>query len=316
VCNIVTPPSGTLSGYPGPPTATDFSNYNADITSVVNEFAANQFLIVDCDGALAQTSNLFASSGLGGTGGTNIHPNDRGYAKLAQAIYNAIMGWVIGIPINEQAMQSRVMRRVTARSLAVRRYMNGVPIGTPGPTPSPTDLLGRPSNGGGDYVLPNAMAKLDATNLQITLDAQIGDEIQVELYGLLTWSSGSQAAFDVAFLDGNGNPIRYFSGNIGTDGVPMAAIGWPAWYQPSVTPAATTPAQTHETLSVVSGSAFATVMPGDSPVNQVGIVTVALYGQSSSAARTLYGGNASNEPPLVFHVRNLGQRNTPGFNAS
>lgn len=281
VCNINQFPSAQMTAL-APVTLTDIANYNADIATVVAEFDPGQWLIVDCDGALGAAASLFNTS-------PNIHPNDRGYAAMAAKLQSQFSAWAATIPTSDQAHQSRLLKSPTGRTiarspLAVATNQNGVLWGT-----------------GGFWVMPAAMGDLDATYGFQSIDAQVGDDLEVSLNGM--WFPAAQAGgIEIVTTNGTaGNVINCFS-----SGTPVGCnIGVPGFYNNGAA----------AVLLPINGKITYTVQQSDlqSLFTVLGIVIVKLRGFGGAGRQIYCGGSGI---PFQWEVVNKGQRNTPGFNAS
>ncbi len=267
ICNVaqLTPAEMTTLSLTG----TQVASYNTAITQLVAEFAAGQWTVIDINTALGTgTAANFYSDG--------IHPNERGQANIASAAYTAIQQMSQTVPMTAQIMQSRRAKSVTSRGLQTISTVGTFSVGT-------------------------AWADIDSTNLlQVSLDAQVGDTLEVVLNGL--WAAtATQGNLDACTTTGAaGNVISYFLTGSST---PVAA-SQPGWLAPGV-------AQN----SPIAGSAFYVVQPQDLvPAVDYGLVIVKIRGFVNSGTRAIYAGSFSF--PFTMMVKNLGGANTPGFNAS
>jgi lysophospholipase L1-like esterase len=279
LCNIATPPAATLTSLGL--TAATFATYNAALSALAAEFAdvAGQVLVINIDSALGNTGSGGTASLYAGTG--NVHPNNRGHAILADTCRSVIQAWAVSFASTDIAHQSRVAKRITGRTL-VR---------------SPTS--GTLWNGGtGSYTLGTTWADIDATNLALAIDAEVGDDLEVVLSGMW-YLQATNGCLDVCTTTAGGAVINYFS----TATSSPSNLGQSCWYS------------TSGVISALYGSAVYTVTQADLiTLNTVpGVVLVKLRG-FSSAPKTLYAG--AQTLPLTMHLKNLGPRNTPGFNAS
>lgn len=287
VLNIAKLPADIIAAQSPTVTATDFDNYNADIASVVGEFASNQFLLVDVSTLLAQNDAYF----------NGTHPNDRGYAIIAETVSNAIASWAkANIAVRSQAMQSRVSRSVRARNI-IRAPLSVASTGAV-PLNYQTPMWG--DNASGFRTLTGSWADIDGTNVIMQIDAQVGDDLELTLSG--TWSNNvaNAASLDVCTVDANGNLINYWA--TGTSS--PAGFGQGCWLAPN-----------SAIFAPITGSAVYTVQAADLITFDTvpGIVSVKLRGLNA-AGRILYLGNS--QIAFSAHLKNLGQRNIPGFNAS
>ncbi len=282
---------------------TDVANYNADIASVLSEFATNQWLLVDADAALNKSASLFASDGL--------HPNDRGHGTIAAAIFSAVSAWSRAFSTSDVASQARVMKRVTARRLITQQYADSLAssnmnrgIWVPANGVIAAGSLPFTGVGTADYTLDTTVRLIDTTNLVVSIDALPGDDIEIELSAMAT-NTAARIDLDVAVLDASNAVIRYLAANPPTP-TTFGGFGWPAWNAPN-----------EAVVRPISGKAFLTVQLGDLvTVNSVpGQIKLGLVGRTGSGTRLLYGGGQIGSPPLCFHMRNVGRRNN-GFNAS
>ena len=140
---------------------------------------------------------------------------------------------------------------------------------------------------------------MDATNLALSIDAQVGDDLEVTLSAVYG-SQTNTANLDVATCSAGGAVINYFSSQSSAP----STLGWPAWYNNGVA------------WQAIAASALYTVTAADliTYFTVPGVVLLKLRGQSTGGTRQLYAGSL--QIPLLMHVKNLGPRNTPGFNAS
>lgn len=136
-----------------------------------------------------------------------------------------------------------------------------------------------------DLTLNNAAWTDVSTSLDMTIAAQVGDDIEYGISGILSaGGGGTNHHFDVATIV-SAAPVNYFSN--GT--VTPAAGGVSGWYAASASEA------------LLSGSVMYTIVSGDLAS---GLVTLRLrHKQDAAGNRTLYS-SASN--PLFVWVKNLG----------
>jgi hypothetical protein len=282
VCNIarLTAAQEASSGV----TDGQFATYNTAITALASEFndEASQVLVIDIDTPLGKNQSFYNAVG-------SVHPNDRGHAIVAQAAEAAIGTWAQGFPVSEQAMQSRVMRRPVSRSLLR----------------SPTTQSVTPSQNwgaSGIYTLSSSWADVDATNLLLSIDAQVGDDIEVTLSSWTGGSTSTNMLLDIITCDGNGTLINYWATGTSTAGLG----GQSCWFCASTT--------TNAVALPVAGTATYTVQSSDISWQPGvwGLLNLKLRGIGNG--RQLYCGNTGLN--ITMHAKNLGPRNTPGFNAS
>lgn len=266
------------AGYVNSATDTDVDNYNADLASVIAEFAANQWLLVDADAILSKTTAYFAAD--------NVHPNNRGHFLLAQGIYNAIAAWSETWTLDNIAAQSRTAKGITSRQW-VKLYWSSAGQAT-----------------GSDMALTSTLTEVDATlkRTRLAINAEVGDEIEVYVGGMVS-NAAVAAQFDIATIDAAGAVINYFS-----TGTPTQQPG--GQNLPQIF------AQATNLLLPISGTAVYKVQANDiiTLATVPGQVQIMLMARASSA-RTLYGGGNHSSPPLEIHLKNLSQRNF-GFNGS
>lgn len=264
------------AGYINSASDADVTNYNADLASVIAEFAANQWLFVDADSILAKTTAYFASD--------NVHPNNRGHTLLAQGIYNAIATWSTTWTLNNVAAQSRVAKSITSR-VWTKLYWS---------------VAGQ--NTGTDMAVSSSLSEVDATakRTRLAINAEVGDEIEVYVGGMVS-NAAFAMFFEIVTIDASGTIINYFSTSTPSPGIQ----GVPQLLAPA-----------NNVLTPISGAAVYKVQASDiiTLATVPGQVQIMLLAKVSSA-RTLYGGGLQTSPPLEIHLKNLSQRNF-SFNGS
>lgn len=283
-------------------TDTDVNNYNADIASVVAEFAAGQWIVSDVDTALNKTASLFWTDG--------VHPNDRGHGVIAGTVFTSMQSVVNGLALTDVVSQSRVSKRITSRRLVNQVFADALLVGVnPGQYVKSNGTIAAGSlpftgTGTADYTLDATARLLDTSNLVMQIDALPGDDIEVELSALYA-ATANVALLDVAFLDGSNNVLRYFSA-LPYSPTTFGINGHPGWYAPNE--AITRP---------ITGKAVATVTAAEVITFGLvpGVVSVTLVGKTASGSRVLFGGGGIFSSPLVMHVKNVGRRNG-SYNAS
>lgn len=296
------PPSGAYLNGAGD---ADIANYNADLDALIAEFFPGQWVGVDVDAELSASSLYFD--------GVNPHPNDRGHALVSTIAYSAIQRWALGLPDLDIAATSRVSKTITSRRLANARLfavggMSNDIIGQ-GDRPMSGTIVAAslPFAGPGtaDYTLDATARLINLQTLVQAINADIGDDIEVELSAMLA-NTAIAVTLDVAFCSAAGAVIRYFSAADKSPTV-MGSLGNPAWYANGAT----------AILTPVTGKQYATVQASDLiTLNSVpGQVMVALIGLTASSTRVMYGAGGSGSPGHSFSVKNVGRRNV-GFNSS
>lgn len=289
---------------------TDVANYNSDIDALVAEFAADQWLGVDIDTAIAKSATYLGNPATD-TGGTHI--NDRGHALTAATVYAAIQSWAELLTDSEVAHMSRVSKRVTSRQTTLNRYsaatnaLTDKGLGVYAPANGSIAAVNLPFTGTGtaDYTLDTTWRVLDTTNLVKLISALPGDDIEITLMACVS-AAAVNAYFDIAVLQATGmTVIRYLSASPESPTTP-AVLGWAAWQQ-----------ETTNAILPVSGIATTAAQLGDLvTVGSIpGQMRLALVGRVFSGSRQLFGGGIPTSPPIMFKVANVGRTNN-GFNTS
>lgn len=133
----------------------------------------------------------------------------------------------------------------------------------------------------GDYSLTTTWTYL--AGMEAVLEGQVGDVIRVDLGGF-HGNEATEAHLDVASTV-SGAAVQYVSSQTSTPG----ANGHVAWFRNST-----------GVFGPVSGIGYLTLASGDVAL---GLVTLRLWGQSSTSVKTLYASGAN---ALTMTVENLG----------
>lgn len=286
----------------GTGTDADVPLYNAVIDALVAEFPATQWITVDIDTVLNKSAALFAADG--------VHPNDKGHALIASAIFTAIASWSTGISTSDISAVSRIAKRITSRNLVVKRYADNPALGD-GDWEKSNGVIAAanlPFAGVGtaDYTLDATPRLIDITNLLLPINASVGDDLQIDLTALMS-AAAQYTYFDIAILDAIGNVSRWIS-------APEYAL---TTFSINAGPSPQIVVPNTNVIAGVNGSMFTKVRPSDliTYFSVPGQVVVALGGRTFGATRVLQGGGTFSSAPIALHLRNLGRTNF-GFNGS